>query len=52
MDLDYYLFKNKIKREDFAKTIGINRRTLYHIIKGTGNSRISTVKKNCLGYEW
>jgi len=41
MELDYYLFKNKIKNKDFAQEIGIGLSTLNNILtkRATPNLR-------------
>lgn len=45
MDLREYLFKKKIKHEDFAKRVGTTRRTLFYIMAGTSNPKFSLIKK-------
>lgn len=45
MQLDYYLWKYKIKQKDFAKTIGVSPACLIQIIKKNVNTRISIAIK-------
>ena len=34
MELDMWLFKNKISKTEFAKTIHVNRAYLHHLLSG------------------
>ena len=45
MHLHEYLYKNKIKHEDFARQIGVSRSTLHRIMTGEMDPRLSIVKK-------
>jgi len=45
MDLDYWLFKNKITKTDFARTIGISRGHLQGVISGKLKPSIKLAKK-------
>lgn len=45
MELDFYLFKNKIKHRDFAKTIGITESHLSTLIHKKMNPNILTIIK-------
>lgn len=45
MNLREYLFRKKIKHEDFAKQIEVSRKTLYSIMNGRMDPRLSVVRK-------
>lgn len=45
MHLQQYLFKKKINQEDFARSLGVTRKTLYLILNGKMDPRLSTVRK-------
>lgn len=45
MDLDYWLFKNKITKTDFAKTLGISRGHLQGVISGKLSPSVKLAKK-------
>ena len=45
MNLREYLFKKKIKHEDFAKKVGINRSTLHRIMSGISDPSLSLATK-------
>lgn len=45
MHLRKYLFEKKIKHEDFAKKVGINRITLYRIMSGISDPSLSLAIK-------
>jgi DNA-binding XRE family transcriptional regulator len=45
MHLQQYLFKKKIHLGDFAKSIGVSRKTLYMIVNGKTDPRLSIVRK-------
>lgn len=40
-----YLFKKKIKLDDFAKKVGVNRSTLHRIMKGESDPSLSIAIK-------
>lgn len=45
MNLREYLFRKKIKHEDFAKQIEVSRKTLYSIMNGRMDPRLSVVRR-------
>ena len=45
MDLREYLFRHRIKQQDFCKKVGISHKTLYLIINGKADIKLSTFRK-------
>jgi DNA-binding XRE family transcriptional regulator len=45
MNLREYLFKKKIKHEDFAKKLGIARSTLHRVMTGDSDPSLSLATK-------
>lgn len=45
MDLREYLFRYRIKQQNFCKKIGISHKTLYLILNGKADIHLSTFRK-------
>ena len=45
MDLNEYLVKYRINHEEFAKKLGMTRKTLYFLTIGKTDPRLSVVRK-------
>ena len=45
MDLHKYLRMNKIRQVDFAKEVGITQKTLYMLMMGKMDPRLSLIRK-------
>ena len=45
MDLHKYLRMNKIRQVDFAKDMGITQKTLYMLMSGKMDPRLSLIRK-------
>lgn len=45
MNLHEYLRIMKIKREDFAKRLGMTRKSLYYLMEGKADPKLSLVRK-------
>jgi len=45
MNIDEFLYKRKMPRDDFARLVGVSRQTIDNISRGLKQPRLGTAKK-------